>query len=217
LALPTINESEPPHFPLFDVLPQPQMQHPDIIRESVNTNIQMSKTDPSCSVCGRSFGALAILEPCGHPLCSTCLTSALNIVGEKDMECAVCKLAVEDFYLQNSPDFSTSAKIASSAQSTNLGGNNVNVIGKSFFDTSPTASPLRRGTRTNVGEVCMGLLPSAFEMHTLGVGGFFDGARGASTPVPGRQNSATGNENAVLRIDNVPWVRDHSALLPDTT
>jgi hypothetical protein len=43
--------------------------------------------------------SLAILQPCGHPLCSTRLTSALNIVGEKDMGCAVCKQGVADFRL----------------------------------------------------------------------------------------------------------------------
>ena len=55
---------------------------------------------PSCSVCGARKGSLAVLEPCLHPLCSGCLTSALNIVGEKDMECAVCKAKVLDFKLQ---------------------------------------------------------------------------------------------------------------------
>lgn len=55
----------------------------------------------SCSVCGLSNGALALLDPCAHPLCSACLTSALNIVGEKDMQCAVCNMKVDDFKLQN--------------------------------------------------------------------------------------------------------------------
>lgn len=60
----------------------------------------------ACSVCGISFSTseggkltLAILSPCNHPLCSSCLTSALNIVGEKDMECAVCRESVDDFKL----------------------------------------------------------------------------------------------------------------------
>ncbi|EPQ53578.1 hypothetical protein GLOTRDRAFT_139764 [Gloeophyllum trabeum ATCC 11539] len=57
----------------------------------------------SCSVCGREASSLAILDPCGHPLCSGCLTSALNIVGEKDMQCAVCKTSVDDFHLKNVP------------------------------------------------------------------------------------------------------------------
>jgi hypothetical protein len=56
-----------------------------------------------CSVClCQNASSLAILKPCGHPLCSACLTSALNIVGEKDMECAVCKQDVQDFKLVNS-------------------------------------------------------------------------------------------------------------------
>lgn len=53
-----------------------------------------------CSVCFAVRPAsLAVLHPCGHPLCSGCLTSALNIVGEKDMECAICKKGVADFRL----------------------------------------------------------------------------------------------------------------------
>ena len=54
-------------------------------------------TTACCSVCGMSKGSIAVLEPCSHPLCSACLTSALNIVGEKDMQCAVCKGKVDDF------------------------------------------------------------------------------------------------------------------------
>ncbi|KAF9652286.1 hypothetical protein BDM02DRAFT_3089366 [Thelephora ganbajun] len=55
----------------------------------------------SCSICGLRANTLAILEPCTHPLCSACLTSALNIVGEKDMQCAVCKANVENFHLKS--------------------------------------------------------------------------------------------------------------------
>ncbi|THH13618.1 hypothetical protein EW146_g6620 [Bondarzewia mesenterica] len=62
-----------------------------------------SKTgDSSCSVCGQTSSSLAVLDPCSHVLCSACLTSALNIVGEKDMECAVCKIGVADFHLRTS-------------------------------------------------------------------------------------------------------------------
>jgi hypothetical protein len=54
----------------------------------------------TCSVCGLvPSSSIAVLEPCSHPLCSACLTSALNIVGEKDMECSVCKCGVKDFRL----------------------------------------------------------------------------------------------------------------------
>lgn len=65
--------------------------------------VTVPETEPSlsCSVCGQANGVLALLDPCSHPLCSACLTSALNIVGEKDMECAVCNAKVDDFKLQN--------------------------------------------------------------------------------------------------------------------
>ncbi|KAF7973837.1 hypothetical protein HWV62_14120 [Athelia sp. TMB] len=57
----------------------------------------------ACSICNRvptaSTPSYAVLLPCRHPLCSACLTAALNIVGEKDMECGVCKIAVSDFKL----------------------------------------------------------------------------------------------------------------------
>ncbi|TFY76946.1 hypothetical protein EWM64_g7067 [Hericium alpestre] len=54
-----------------------------------------------CSVCGLAPSSLAVLDPCSHVLCSACLTSALNIVGEKDMECAVCKAGVSNFMLRS--------------------------------------------------------------------------------------------------------------------
>lgn len=63
------------------------------------TSASPEETNGGCSVCGRLTGSRAILKPCEHPLCSACLTSALNIVGEKDMECSVCRGRVGDFVL----------------------------------------------------------------------------------------------------------------------
>ncbi|KAF6753761.1 hypothetical protein DFP72DRAFT_990670 [Ephemerocybe angulata] len=112
-----------------------------------------SPTD--CSVCLASHPAsLAVLQPCGHPLCSGCLTSALNIVGEKDMQCAVCARKVADFRL-----VSVARKV---------GG----VEGKGRE----------------------GMLEGAFEFD-------FEEVR-ASTP---RLEVQRPVQNAVLRIDNVPW------------
>lgn len=55
----------------------------------------------NCSVCSAASKAVAlsVLVPCGHLVCSACLTGALNIVGEKDMRCAVCESNVENFKL----------------------------------------------------------------------------------------------------------------------
>lgn len=85
---------------------KPTPQHPSRNAASMILPLtsELISPEPSsasdCSVClAQSAPSLAILKPCGHPLCSACLTSALNIVGEKDMECAVCKQGVQDFKL----------------------------------------------------------------------------------------------------------------------
>jgi len=77
---------------------------------SETTNEHVIPTD--CSVCfAVRPPSLAVLQPCGHPLCSGCLTSALNIVGEKDMECAICKQSVADFQLVIGTQKSDMAKV----------------------------------------------------------------------------------------------------------
>jgi hypothetical protein len=122
------------------------------------------------------------------------------------MECAVCKAGVQNFHLQGPTDFSRST----SGSNPNDSIRDTDMTGKSFLDSliSPTSSPVRKGPSAAGAHV--GLLPSAFECPGISVadgGDFFDGARGVSTPVPGRQQSGTGKECVVLRIDNVPWVR----------
>jgi hypothetical protein len=141
---------------------------------------------PSCTVCGRSSGPLAILKPCSHPLCSACLTSALNIVGEKDMACAVCQIGVEDFQLQGASSTPPSLTKASTREA---------------MRPSAESSPKRSSGGM--------LLPSAFDPAESPFG-YFDEARTSLTPVPGlghHQGSINRGENVVLRIDNVPWVR----------
>lgn len=142
----------------------------------------------ACSVCGASGGtlALAVLDPCAHPLCPQCLTSALNIVGEKDMECAVCKSKVDNFQLHKSPPASgfkagptttEAAKKRASIGSTR----EMNVL-QGLYDTTPA--------RSNGG------LPEYDDFA-------MDRAQGSSTPVSARRGA---EESVVLRIDNVPWV-----------
>lgn len=96
--------------------------HPDISFENLDyphgTNIsgyrglEPSAPELCCSVCGNLGPSLAELEPCTHLLCSACLTSALNIVGEKDMECAVCKTGVANFHLRNTASKGSSMQTA---------------------------------------------------------------------------------------------------------
>ena len=151
-------------------------------------------TSSKCSVCGLVKGSIAVLKPCSHPLCSTCLTSALNIVGEKDMECAMCHAKVDDFTLcKNDSEISAPAPSESKLQR--------------IIEECNEFEEFDSG---------IGLLPSAFGGSTIGDFGvfeedelFMERAQGASTPVGDSRssfNSIRSPERIVLRIDNVPWV-----------
>lgn len=133
-----------------------------------------------CSVCDIQATRVAVLEPCGHPLCSACLTSALNIVGEKDMQCAVCSQGVADFKLQ------TVATVA---------------------DSSPEATIPATSTPPTGRKKSASLLPSVFDHGESEANPFvfFEQPQNASTP-PSAAHKALPGENIVLRIDNVPWV-----------
>ncbi|EMD31900.1 hypothetical protein CERSUDRAFT_119204 [Gelatoporia subvermispora B] len=175
--------------------PMQLYETPDYAVETPPMSAQANPTN--CSVCGSTGGSLAILEPCRHPLCSACLTSALNIVGEKDMECAVCKAKVDDFQLRKSsfPAGAAATEVAKPFQPS--------VDQGAFMDDAGFDSGIS-------------LLPSAFDgnmcIDMSGFGDpaeFFDRAQGASTPVAGvrarRSFGSTPDESVVLRIDNVPW------------
>jgi hypothetical protein len=137
---------------------------------------RMQRMDDALS----AAGSQAVLIPCAHPLCSACLTGTLNIVGEKDIECCVCKIAVEDFKLV--PTAPSQAAAKSSGVGADGDGNRGNVDEK----------------KDKEGE----LLPSVFE--------FFEDVRARSSPPPTKVAADGGGakrrENVVLRIDNVPWV-----------
>lgn len=157
-----------------------------------------SATSPhtTCSVCGYTGDRMAALVPCKHLLCSACMTSALNIVGEKDIHCAVCKTFVNDFELQTASDDDTSASTISQRR---------------FPAVSDMASsPLQQ--RSVRGEPA--LLPSTFDpnplpslMSTMAL--YNPQMRHSSTFAIAPQ--AQRAENVVLRIDNVPWVGSFEA------
>ncbi|GJE86652.1 RING-finger domain-containing protein [Phanerochaete sordida] len=132
---------------------------------------------PSCSVCGACKGSLAVLEPCAHPLCSGCLTSALNIVGEKDMECAVCKSKVLDFKLKKVEDLS-----------------------------SPNVGPIPLVDNDAIGYNHGFMLPNdgaASDFFDRAQGASTPVAHSR----PSRETAKAGklDDSVVLRIDNVPW------------
>ncbi|KAF7300632.1 RING-type domain-containing protein [Mycena chlorophos] len=62
-----------------------------------------TQTYTHCSSCAVASKQLAMLSPCSHVLCPSCLTSALNIVDQLSMHCVVCRDTVDTFGLVRPP------------------------------------------------------------------------------------------------------------------
>ncbi|KAF8156892.1 hypothetical protein B0H34DRAFT_477464 [Crassisporium funariophilum] len=243
---PQYNQGMPQAYPAPTYVPVPQpsvmpfhtppMHHKAVAERSYSSSIDNhtapclldSAPSTDCSVCLASHpDTLAILLPCSHPLCSACLTSALNIVGEKDMQCAVCKQGVADFKLVigSSKASSGSKPPATKGEREKAGApvarDQSDTVGRSFMDPMFSGSPVSSDPfEQEIGNDSAEGLESAFEF------GLDFGELRASTPKLERQmqdtstegasrtsvsmNSAKrevkrGEENVVLRIDNVPW------------
>lgn len=149
---------------------------PEQYEEIKPITVLETETILSCSVCGLTNGTLALLDPCSHPLCSACLTSALNIVGEKDMECAVCNAKVADFKLQNLGGASTKDTTKPKVPRTN--NESAYIQPFTFMDTSFDEFIDRaQGASTPIANTRSS-----------------------------RRKSGKADDSVVLRIDNVPWV-----------
>ncbi len=178
------------------------------------------KNPTDCSVClVKRPRSLAILLPCRHPLCSACLTSALNIVGEKDMECAICKNGVHDFRLITTESKSSEGENCASSNS-------------SKTSTSGSGKTPRNGTPTDDVDRS-GFSPLDFGLSADSSSEQADPFNRASTPKeeqpktirPDQSGAATSTQgrsaepvaqidNVVLRIDNVPWVNCRMSSFP---
>lgn len=135
----------------------------------------------ACSVCSASSSPMSTLKPCGHLICSSCLTGALNIVGEKDMRCATCEQPVDDFKLLTPMKLDSPISVKESSQ---------------VHAPSPS---LNRGPRD-----VLTLLPSAFD--ELAIKETRPSVDDLSQNQPSVALPTVVAEIAVLRIDNVPWV-----------
>ena len=218
-----------PTLPFQSPIPQPQLNERSFSSSNLQPYALTSVPEPSptdCSVCLASHPPiLAILHPCRHPLCSGCLTNSLNIVGEKDMVCAVCKHGVDDFKLvmDVSKGGKTGAGVATNgdckaSQLPEKANQSVDMTGQSFME--PLSSSPRRlnAFEHEAANDCVGDLENAFEFGC-------DLDLRASTPKleqqsqeyfpremsltysHGKRGIRKGEDNVVLRIDNVPWVR----------
>lgn len=184
-GLSTITESVPQH---------PQSSFSDMF------NVPSAKSPhTACSVCGCAGDRMAVLVPCKHLLCSACMTSALNIVGEKDIHCAVCKMFVNDFELQTVPDDDTSPSsvrqrplpMVSDIAPSPLQQRSVRgepALPPSTFDTNPLPSLMSTISLRN---------PQMRHMSPFAIA-----------------PQAPRAENVVLRIDNVPWVGSLEVWVP---
>ncbi len=157
----------------------------------------------SCAVCSASSCTLSVLHPCGHVVCSSCLTGALNIIGEKDMRCASCEEKVDDFKLLTSvvitkaKDGEKDAKAIESTPSQTYGNLEDDDERPSLLPSAiGNASP---GNGKRLFEVVQPLPPN-YVAHEANISS---------------QSNSSGSQPAVLRIDNVPWVRDLTRLYED--
>lgn len=174
-------------------------------KNTASPSLAMAEDPPKsgCSVClSPNPRTLAILVPCKHPLCSGCLTSALNIVGEKDMECAVCKRSVEDFKLQSTP-FADSKDMNPTTRASATRFREPNTPRRTSDESAITGNsslePLFSSPGFSNGQVDLDL-DDVFEPEEIR----------ASTPKHVQHDELTRKktgDNVVLRIDNVPWVR----------
>ncbi|KAF5380147.1 hypothetical protein D9615_006103 [Tricholomella constricta] len=224
--------------PAWVPIPTASIATPTKVKELVKPVVKPAQpkknpTQSGCSVClAPSPRTLAVLVPCGHPLCSGCLTSALNIVGEKDMECAVCRCKVADFKL-----------VVGDGQKPNTG--------KTEKEDDAKSQPKKKGRREweksfdeGTGKSFMDPLFSSPESCVIGGAGaclnelenafkFGLGLEDVRASTPKREHrrdtnsrhhdhsvidpdhdrklrergrgKGKGEENVVLRIDNVPW------------
>ena len=209
-----------PTLPFQSPMPQPQRSE----RSFSSSNAQPPIPEPSptdCSVCLASLPpTLVILHPCRHPLCSGCLTNSLNIVGEKDMVCAVCKQGVADFKLvMGAPKGGRATKGDSrESQLSENADQPADMAGQSFMEPFSSSSPRSSNAfEREAANDCVGDLENAFEFGC-------DLDLRASTPkleqqsqeystegmsatsLHGKRGMRKGEDNVVLRIDNVPWV-----------
>ncbi|KAJ7828981.1 hypothetical protein B0H13DRAFT_2372832 [Mycena leptocephala] len=121
-----------------------QHSHP----ESRQEVLKQSPSYSHCSSCAAVSKQLALLSPCTHAPCPACLTSALNIVDQVPMCCAVCGSSVGIFDLVYAPPGQSLSSFRPSHPSTN----NEDVVVLRIDNIPWAITPLRHVTSRPVGD-----------------------------------------------------------------
>ncbi|KAG8977481.1 hypothetical protein FRB90_008781, partial [Tulasnella sp. 427] len=103
-----LNSSDSDMFVRMNSLAEPQPQpRPRALFKDFSSLHATTSSSSSCSGCGSSYSSssnivtLSNLQPCNHAICHQCFTGMLNIVGEKGLECPLCKSQVTSFDVRN--------------------------------------------------------------------------------------------------------------------
>ncbi|KAG8898839.1 hypothetical protein FRC01_010745, partial [Tulasnella sp. 417] len=160
---------------------------------------------------------LSYLQPCQHAICHQCFTGMLNIVGEKGLECPMCKGQVTSFDVQSDYHHSASLSIGTPSAKTA----SANHSSERNFVTATAAAP----ATTKVKTTTAGHLPPTFAsvlnsktkmksamlataddvFGSTSLPSSFNVGDVSSTTAAPSSTSTTTPELPVLRIDNLPW------------
>lgn len=219
-----------------DVLVQPRTLFQDYLStNNANSDVEMMEEVAVranyCSGCGSGSSndanfthtttssappavTLSYLQPCQHAVCHQCFTGMLNIVGEKGLECPMCKGQVTSFDVVNGNhgrDYSylspsspaAPAKTAPAYHSSerNIAGT-TSALAKTKSKTPTFASVLNAKMKMKAAA-----LVTADDVFSISIpsGSASGGDTSLTAAAPTTSTSAT--DLPVLRIDNLPWVR----------
>ncbi|KAG9040523.1 hypothetical protein FS837_000512 [Tulasnella sp. UAMH 9824] len=169
-----------------------------------------------CSGCGSSSSkhasatssiTLSYLQPCQHAICHQCFTGMLNIVGEKGLECPMCKGQVTSFDVQvdshHQPSSLPSAKPApayhSSERNAIAAAAGPTMKMKTTTGQAPTTTTFASVLGAKKKMKAAGLATADDVFSTATPPRFAMGDTASTTP------ASTSTDLPVLRIDNLPW------------
>ncbi|KAG8898726.1 hypothetical protein FRC01_010787, partial [Tulasnella sp. 417] len=162
---------------------------------------------------------LSYLQPCQHAICHQCFTGMLNIVGEKGLECPMCKGQVTSFDVQTDYHHSASLSIGTPPAKTTSANHPsernfaATAAGPALTKVKTTATtaghlpPTFASVLNSKTKMKSAMLATADEVFssTFLPSSSNVGDVSSTTAAPSSTSSTTTPELPVLRIDNLPW------------